>query len=147
MYVKGGSGSVVYGELDSLGRPTGIEATITQDMIGTGTKANASIIPPGFEGGGPGSPGHARGHLLGKQLGGSGNDPRNLVTLYQNPVNSPVMRDFETSIRKAVEIGEVTQYTTIPIYNGYDLIPRGVTMQATGSNGFSLNVTVLNQKY
>jgi DNA-entry nuclease len=115
-------------------------------MIGTGTKASQSIKPPGFEGGGPGSPGHARGHLLGKQLGGSGDDPRNLVTLFQNPVNSPVMRDFETSVRAAVENGEVVKYSSVPIYKGDNLIPSGVTMSATGSGGFKLDVTVLNRK-
>ena len=144
---KSNTGFVKYGELDSLGRATGIEATITADMIGTGTKANASIIPTGFAGGGPGSPGHARGHLLGKQLGGSGDDSRNLVTLFQTPVNSPIMRDYENSIRKAVEDGEIVKYSVTPMYNGNELIPRGITLNASGSGGFSLNVTILNRKY
>ncbi len=41
---------IKYGELDSLGRATGVEATITGDMINTGTKAKQSIIPAGFFG-------------------------------------------------------------------------------------------------
>ncbi|WP_260470066.1 hypothetical protein [Bhargavaea beijingensis] len=40
--------NVILGELDNLGRPTGVTATITQDMIGTGSKASQSIKPPGF---------------------------------------------------------------------------------------------------
>jgi len=104
VYAKGGSkgstGSITYGELDSLGRTTGIEATITLDMIGTGSPAKSSIKPAGFGGQ---VQGHARGHLLGNQLGGSGSDPRNLVTIYQNPVNHPVMSSVEASIRKVVE--------------------------------------------
>lgn len=107
---KDSPGQIIFGELDNLGRPTGVTATITKDMIGTGSKASQSIKPPGFLGGGPGSPGHARGHLLGNQLGGTGKDDRNLVTLYQNPVNSPVMRDFESFVRAAVEKGEVVRY-------------------------------------
>ena len=75
---KGGSGSVEYGELDSLGRTTGVEAVITPDMIGTGSPAKSSIKPAGFGGQ---AQGHARGHLLGNQLGGSGSDPRNLMTI------------------------------------------------------------------
>lgn len=140
------SGSIVYDELDSLRRATGIEATIDSTMIGTGTKANSSIYPPGFEGGGPGSAGHARGHLLGKQLGGSGDDPRNLVTLYQNPVNSPIMRDYETSVRTVVENGEAVNYKVTPIYKGDDLVPMGITIQAKGTGDFSLYVTILNRK-
>ena len=42
--------NIIYGELDSLGRTTGIETTITQDMIGTGSSAKFSIKPAGFEG-------------------------------------------------------------------------------------------------
>ena len=98
--VESGSGSVTYDELDSLGRTTGIEAAITQDMIGTGSPAKSSIKPAGFGGQ---AQGHARGHLLGNQLGGSGSDPRNLVTIYQNPVNHPLMSSIEANVRKAVE--------------------------------------------
>lgn len=85
-------------------------------MIGTGSKASQSILPHGFLGGGPGSLGHARGNLLSNQLGGSGKDARNLVTLYQLPVNSPVMRDFETSVRSAVDRGEDIRYLSILIW-------------------------------
>lgn len=132
--------------VEDISRPTGMTATIDSSMIGTGSPASQSIRPVGFAGGGPGSPGHARGHLLGNQLGGSGKDARNLVTLYQNPVNSPVMRDFETSIRKAVDAGEVIRYQSIPVYQGDNLIPSGVTMRARGVNGFQLDATVLNRK-
>ena len=141
---KGVSNSkVIYGELDSLGRPTGINATITSDMIGTGSSASSSIKPPGFLGGGEG---HARGHLLGRQLGGSGKDPRNLVTLYQNPVNTPVMSSFERKVRKAVEAGETINYSATPIYKGTELVPSGVTLNAKASGEFQLDVTILNRK-
>ncbi len=49
------------------------------DMIGTGSPAKSLIKPVGF---GRQAQGHARGHLLGNQLGGSGSDPRNLMTIY-----------------------------------------------------------------
>lgn len=141
-YQDAGNPKVNYGELDSLGRPTGINATITSDMIGTGSSASSSIKPPGFLGG---AEGHARGHLLGRQLGGSGKDPRNLVTLHQNPVNTPVMSSFERQVRKAVEAGETVNYSVTPIYKGNQLIPSGVTLNATGSGGFQLYVTILNR--
>lgn len=115
-------------------------------MIGTGSKASQSIIPPGFQGGGPGGAGHARGHLLGNQLGGTGKDARNLVTLYQNPVNTPVMRGFEDSVRAAVEGGQVVRYQAIPIYEGTNLIPTGVTLRARGIGGFNMDVSVINRK-
>jgi hypothetical protein len=131
-----------FGELDALGRPTGAAATITKDMLGTGSDALRSIKPPGFLGGGANQ---ARGHLIAKQLGGAGNDARNLVTLYQNPVNSPIMRGFENQVRAAVEAGERIRYTVTPIYRGTEAIPRAVTLSARGSNGFRLDVSVLNR--
>jgi RHS repeat-associated protein len=134
-------GFIEYGERDSLGRPTGTNARITKDMIGTGTSANPSIRPPGFEGG---ATGQARGHLLGRQLGGSGDVPENLVTLQQNPTNSPFMSGYEGQIRAAVDRGETIDYSSTPIYHGDNLVPQGVTMTATGDKGFNLAVTVLN---
>jgi len=136
-------GSVDYGTLDALGRPTGVNATITQDMIGTGTAANSGIIPPGWSGNGTVF-NEGRGHLLGAQLGGSGDVPENLVTLTQNPANTPVMRDVETAVRNTVDNGQVVNYSSTPIYNGPNLVPRGITIQAQGSEGFHINLTVLN---
>ena len=133
--------AVSYGALDVFGRPTGVSANITRDMLGTGSPASRSIIPPGFEGG---ASGQARGHLLGNQLGGSGSDARNLVTIQQNPANSPVMRGYENQVRSAVEQGQVVRYSATPIYNGSELAPRGITINGTGSQGFTLDVTILN---
>ena len=96
------NGSITYKERDALGRSTDIEATIIKDMIGTGTRTSTKVNPVGFEGQ---VSGHARGHLLGKQLGGSGTDKRNLVTIFQNPVNHPVMSSIESQFRRAVENG------------------------------------------
>ena len=136
-------GQINYGPLDALGRPTGVTATITEDMIGTGTPANPSITPPGWSGNGNAF-NEARGHLLASQLGGSGNVAENLVTLQQDPANSPVMRGFENQVRGAVEGGQTVDYSVTPIYNGSNLAPRGITIMGTGSDDFSLWVTILN---
>jgi RHS repeat-associated protein len=136
------SGAVRYGELDDLNRPTGVTATLTKDMVGTGSPAARSITPPGFGGG---EVGHARGHLLGNQLGGSGSDPRNLVTIFQNPANSPVMRGYENQIRAALESGQVVDYTVTPIYRGFELMPVGITLRASGSGGLDISLSVLNR--
>jgi hypothetical protein len=136
-------GGINYGALDSLGRPTGVTATITGDMIGTGTTANPSIIPPGWSGNGI-LFNEARGHLLGAQLGGSGDVAENLVTLQQNPANSPIMRGFENQVRSAVQGGQTVNYSATPIYDGLNLVPRGITIIGTGSGDFNLGVTILN---
>jgi hypothetical protein len=130
------------GELDALGRTTGAAATITREMLGTGTAASRSIRPAGFLGG---AANHARGHLISRLLGGSGRDPRNLTTLYQNPVNTPVMRGFEQQVANAVRSGQTVRYEVVPIFRGSELIPRAITLRATGDGGFRLLVTVLNK--
>jgi hypothetical protein len=130
------------GELDALGRTTGAAATITREMLGTGSIASQAIRPAGYVGR---TANHARGHLIARQLGGSGRDPRNLTTLYQNPVNTPVMRGFEQQVANAVRAGQTVRYEVVPIYRGSELIPRGVTLRATGDGGLRLHVTVLNK--
>lgn len=115
-------------------------ATITEDMIGTGSAASPSIHPPGFESGAN----HARGHLLARALGGSGGDPRNLVTLYQQYANSPNMWHFERKVRDAVLNGETVNYRVVPIYTGNNPIPIGITIAGRGSGGFHLDVSIHN---
>ncbi len=136
-------GEINYGALDTLGRPTGVTATITEDMIGTGTPANPSIIPPGWSGNGN-LFNEARAHLFGAQLGGSGDVVENLVTLQHIPVNTPFMKGFENLVRRTVVGGQTVNYSSTPIYNGANLVPRGVTIMGTGSGGFTLRVTILN---
>jgi hypothetical protein len=133
---------VVLNSLDELGRPTGAAATITRELLGTGSAASRSILPPGFAGQ---AANHARGHLIARSLGGSGRDPRNLVTLFNRGANSPVMRDFEAQVANAVRAGQTVRYEVVPIYRGAELMPRAVTLRAAGSGGFRLDVTVLNK--
>lgn len=133
--------SIIFGELDALGRPSGISAIIRLEDLGTGTKASQRIKPPGFAGG---VNNHARGHLLANILGGSGSKARNLVTLFQRNTNTPNMRNFERQVQNAVKNGEVVNYNVIPVYSGNNLVPTGVTLRARGSNGFSFDVSIEN---
>ncbi len=128
-------GSITYGALDHLGRPTGVTVHITPDMIGAGTHANASILPPGWSGNGI-LHNEARSHLLGRQPGGSGDLTENLETLQQAPANSPVMSGFEGQIRRVVEGGQAVDYLPTSIYLGDELVPRGITLDAQGTGGF-----------
>jgi len=103
-------------------------------MLGAGTKADRRLKPPGFVTGKP-PYGHARGHLLGNQLGGRGDKRENLVTLTQDPANSPQMRDFETEVARKVRSGEVVEYTARPLYSEGMLPPSAVWLTAFGSRG------------
>lgn len=135
-----GPTNINYASLDTFGRPTGIQATLGLPLP---KGSEASYTPVGFAGA---AAGHARGHLLANQLGGLGNEPRNIVTLFQNPVNTPIMSGHEGRVRKAVEGGEIVTYSVTPIYSASQAIPIAVTLQATGNAGFSLSISIPNRK-
>ncbi|WP_176138389.1 DNA/RNA non-specific endonuclease, partial [Mycobacterium sp. D16R24] len=135
-------GQAIFHGVDNLGRPTGITARITPDMIRTGTKAPDYVRPPGFLGG---AAGQARGHLLAKVLGGSGTESRNIVALIGNPVNAPAMRGFEAVVQAAVESGRTVDYVVTPLYKGNELMPAAVQIVATSSEGLEIAGTVLNK--
>ena len=138
-----GSGWIHYEPLDELGRATGAIAQITRDMLDKGSGASQSIKPPGFLGG---SAGHSRGHLIGKQLGGSGTDRRNLVTLYQNPTNTGDMSKREAEIKNAVQSGETVFLVVRALYNYDELMPYSILMVAIGDRGFYMSVNIYNTK-
>jgi DNA/RNA non-specific endonuclease len=136
-----------YYSRDSYGRPSGVEVLINKTIIGTGTKAVSRILPPGFAAGGGGAGGLARGHLWAKYLGGPGNVSDNLVTVFQNPVNTPSMSKLEDCVANAALAGEYVAYQVTPIYNGAIDMPRAITIQALGHKGFQLEISLLNQQF
>jgi hypothetical protein len=144
-------GAVDYGRVDAAtGQRSGISATITPAMVAAadrdelGSAADPDIRPPGFDR--LPARNRARGHLLGRQLGGSGDLAANLVALYQTRANSPVMRDYETAVAEAVEAGETVRYAVRPVYPGRAAngAPSAIRITATGNRGFRLDVTVAN---
>jgi RHS repeat-associated protein len=125
-------GRVVYKKLDRLGRARGVEALLSSDMMGG--KTDPKVDPAGWVTGQH----YNRAHLLGAQLGGSNKDPRNFVTMHQY-ANTPVMRDLEGQVRKAVDNGEIIRYRVTPVYSGRSLLPKGVTIEAYGNKGFKFH--------
>jgi len=122
------------GDLNERGQATGASATLTQNMLGTGTRANRRLKPPGWGGHGI-DHNEARGHLIANLFGGRGEVMRNLVTLTQKGANSPQMRSFEADIARRVRQGEVVEYGAIPLYRDGILPPRGILVTAHGSRG------------
>jgi DNA/RNA non-specific endonuclease len=144
-------GSVDYGRVDpDSGQRSGVRATITPAMVAAaerdrlGSPADQDIRPPGYDR--LPARNRARGHLLGRQLGGSGAVAANLVALYQTRANSPVMRDYESAVAEAVQAGETVRYTVRPLYPGrtHNGAPSAIRIVASGDRGFRLDVTVAN---
>ena len=144
-------GKVDYGRVDPrTGQRSGITATITPAMVRAaaddrlGSEPDQSIRPPGYDQ--LPSRNRSRGHLLGRQLGGSGDVAANLVALYQKRANSPVMRDYETEVADAVQAGQTVTYKVKPIYaSPTDKgAPVAVRLTAKGDRGFRLDVQIAN---
>jgi DNA/RNA non-specific endonuclease len=144
-------GTVEYGQVDpATGQRSGVSATITPAMVAAaaedrlGSAADPDIRPPGLDQ--LPARNRARAHLLGRQLGGSGDLPANLVALYQSRANSPVMRDYETAVAEAVRAGETVRYTVRPRYPSptFHGAPSAIRISATGDHGFHLQVTIAN---
>ena len=138
-----GQPNIRLGERNAEGQATRVAATITQPMIGAGTKVDRRITPPGWLGDG-GQYNQGRGHLLANQLGGRGDDPRNLATLTQNPTNSSHMTTFENATKRRVRRGEVIEYSITPLYSDGTLAPEAVLMTAAGSRGTRMGRVVFN---
>jgi DNA/RNA non-specific endonuclease len=144
-------GTVQYGHVDrASGQRSGVSATITPDMVAAaardelGSAADPDIRPPGLDR--LPARNRARGHLLGRQLGGTGDLPANLVALYQTRANTPVMRDYESAVAEAVRAGETVRYSVRPRYpsDTFEGAPSAIRITATGDRGFRLDVTIAN---
>ncbi len=144
-------GRIDYGPIDpGTGQRSTARAVITPTMIAEarnrriGSSASPSIRPPGWDATDPAN--RARGHLVGRQFGGSGRDPANLVTMAQNAANSPVMSGFEDLIAATVEAGQTVTYEVTPLYPSPDHVGRPATirLRAVGDRGFRLHVVISN---
>jgi hypothetical protein len=144
-------GRVDYGRVDpKTGQRSGIKATINAAMIKAaeqdrlGSEPDQEIRPAGYDQ--LPARNRARGHLLGRQLGGSGDVDANLVALVQRRANSPVMRDYETAVANAAEAGETIDYRVVPVYSSATAkdAPVAVRLTAVGNRGFRLDVQIAN---
>jgi hypothetical protein len=144
-------GVVQYGHVNrATGQRSGVRATITPAMVAAaardelGSAADPDIRPPGLD--------HlprrnrARAHLLGRQLGGTGDLPANLVALYQTRANTPVMRDYESAVAGAARAGETIRYTVRARYPSasFEGAPSAIRITASGDHCFRLDVTIAN---
>ncbi|MEO3832051.1 fibronectin type III domain-containing protein [Nonomuraea sp. B10E8] len=148
-----------YGYIGQHERRTGMRVKLCSP-IPEGTPAASGIKPPGWPAKNEKIPGteewrYARGHLLGKQLGGAGTDPRNLVTLFQL-ANRELMDPEEDKVRDTVEDGEDLYYYVAPVYTDdpppeteHDLskrMPDKIHLVASGDKGFFLDACVPNEE-
>ena len=122
-----------FGPLNENGQATGVNATITKPLLGTGTRVNQQLEPPDWRANGN-TYRQDRGHLLAKRLGGAGNTLEEVVTLDRR-TNRGQMSRFEGAVARRVRKGEVVEYFVNPLYGPGSLAPSWIAMTAYGSRG------------
>ncbi|UHP11649.1 DNA/RNA non-specific endonuclease (plasmid) [Listeria marthii] len=71
-----------------------------------------------------------RAHLIGFQLTGENNNPKNLMTATRS-LNTPCMLEYENRVADYLhETNNHVRYRVAPIFKGKELVARGVEMQA-----------------
>ncbi|HEX8409525.1 MAG TPA: DNA/RNA non-specific endonuclease, partial [Thermoanaerobaculia bacterium] len=112
-------------------------ATLKSNNMNGGSGPLGTIRPPGWHDGGCPSH-HNRGHLVGNAVGGSGAEPKNLVTLVAG-TNHPIMYSFESIVKKYVtnKPGDKFYYVIWARYSGYTLTP-GFPIAGAAGNPFCL---------
>jgi RHS repeat-associated protein len=159
-----GTNWVYYSPLDDKGRATGVFACLNAggynyakkngDLVGNADSQIAgrrAVWPPlsaGWDNSIPSGwslgSGLDRGHLLANQLGGVGDDRRNLVPLYPD-ANRGVMKGYEQEVKDAIDEGNTVYFYCKPNYDGDSPIPASITMEAYTSDGAPVvNVTFPN---
>ncbi|MDA5388556.1 DNA/RNA non-specific endonuclease [Loigolactobacillus backii] len=137
-----------YGQLDKLNRPTAANAMLQKSLMPNAKREPLTVNPTGWRNKKIKS-GYLynRSHLIGYQLTGQNNNPKNLITGTRS-LNSPEMLRFEDDIAyylKSNPSGYI-RYRVTPIFKSNELLARGVHMQAQsiGSNAVSFNVYIFN---
>lgn len=142
-----------YGELDSLGRCTSCIANIGKDLMPTEERgAIGSVKPTGWHvakyNNIDGKYLYNRCHLIGYQLTAENANPNNLITGTRY-LNIDGMLPFENEVADYIEsTNNHVLYRVTPIFNGNELVARGVQMEAysieDGGKGVEFNVYCYN---
>ena len=124
-----------YGELDSLGRCTTTIACIDQSLMPTEDRGDiSSVKPTGWVNNQydfvDGKSLYNRCHLIGFQLTGENANDKNLITGTRY-MNVEGMLPFENMVADYIkETGNRVLYRVTPIFQGSELVARGVQMEA-----------------
>lgn len=124
-----------YGELDSLGRCTAAAACVGSDLMPNEKRESISRVKPSgwhsvkydcVDGGNL----YNRCHLIGFQLTGENANERNLITGTRF-MNTEGMLPFENMTADFIKETDMhVMYRVTPVFDGNDLVARGVRMEA-----------------
>lgn len=137
-----------YGDLDNLNRATSANALLNVSLMPTAKREGLTWNPTGWHNKKISSGWlYNRSHLIGYQLTGQNNNPKNLMTGTRS-LNSPEMQAHEMDIAYYLKqsSNHFVRYRVTPIFRGDELLARGVQMEAQsiGDNEVQFNVYIFN---
>lgn len=137
-----------YADLDSLNRAVSGNALLNQSLMPTEKREPLTWDPTGWRNRRIGSGWlYNRSHLIGFQLSGENNNPKNLMTGTRS-LNSPLMLAHENDLAYYLKQSpkHFVRYEVRPVYRGNELVARGVQLraQSVGDNQIHFNVYIFN---
>lgn len=137
-----------YSDLDGQNRVTDANALLNKSLMPTAKREPLTWNPTGWHNK---KTAHGwlynRSHLIGYQLTGENNNPKNLMTGTQT-LNTPLMLAHEMDIAYYLKqsTSHYVRYEVKPIFRGNELVARGVQMraQSIGDNQVYFNVYIFN---
>lgn len=137
-----------YSNLDSLNRAREANALLSQRLMPKTQREALYWDPTGWHNKRIASGWlYNRWHLIGYQLIGQNNNPKNLITGTRQ-LNDPNMLKYENMVARYVKSSKkhYVRYRVTPIFRGRELLARGVEMegQSVGSNAVRFNVYIFN---
>lgn len=137
-----------YTDLDNLNRAVDANALLNQSLMPTAKREGLTWDPTGWHNR---RTAHGwlynRSHLIGFQLSGENNNPKNLITGTMS-LNNPLMLAHEMDIATYLKASSshYVRYEVKPWYRGNELVARGVQMraQSLGDNSIHFNVYIFN---
>lgn len=141
-----------YHDLDSSNRVTGADALLAKSLMPTADRERLYVDPTGWHNKRVTYQGETdwlynRSHLIGYQLTGQNNNPKNLMTGTRS-LNAPGMEQYESQVASYLKShpSDYVRYQVTPVFRGSELLARGVHMQARsiGSTLISFNIYIFN---
>ncbi|WEG14688.1 DNA/RNA non-specific endonuclease [Pullulanibacillus sp. KACC 23026] len=140
-----------FSNLDALNRVGTANAMLSKSLMPSKEREPLYVDPTGWknkkiEVNGKTEWLYNRSHLIGYQLTGENNNPKNLMTGTRS-LNDPGMLVYENKIATYIRItNHHVRYQVEPIFRGNELVARGVHMQAKSieDNQIDFNVYIFN---
>lgn len=141
-----------YHNLDQYNRVTGADALLAKSLMPKTEREPLYVTPTGWHNKRITYQGktdwlYNRSHLIGYQLTGQNNNPKNLMTGTRS-LNAPGMENYESEVASYLKShpSDYVRYQITPVFRGSELLARGVQMQAEsiGSQSIRFNIYIFN---